>query len=383
MTDQAGVPCTFMRGGTSRGLFFRWEDVPDAPADRDRLLCAAIGSPDPHGRQLDGMGGGISSLSKAMMVRRSRRTGVDVDYLFGQIAVDKPMVDYSGNCGNLSAAVGAFAVDQGLVQLPDGPGVVRMFNENTAKCVDCHLSVNGGRAAVSGTQEIAGVADAGAPIRLDFLDPGGARTGRLYPDQGHTLSFRQSPPGVVAYSMIDAANPCVFVLAPDMGLLASELPDELLDRGDVLGLLERIRRHAGVAMGLAQTEDDVPDSVPKIALVGPPVASETLSGSEIRDGACDVQVRMISMGRPHLAIPLTGAMCAAVAARIPGTVVARYAGKVPAGQPLRIGTPSGVVPALANVVTDWTGPRAEFASVYRTARTLMEGTVMVRRQVLE
>src|SRR5690606_30499232 len=156
--DQAGIRASFLRGGTSKGLFFRWEDLPADAAERDRLLCGALGSPDPNGRQLDGMGGGVSSLSKAMMVRRSGRAGVDVDYLFAQVAVDAASVDYGGNCGNLSAAVGVFAVERGFVQMPDGPARVRMFNENTAKRIDCHLVVRGGRAAVLGNAGIAGVA---------------------------------------------------------------------------------------------------------------------------------------------------------------------------------------------------------------------------------
>jgi len=309
------------------------------------------------------------------IVRRSDRNGVDIDYLFGQIAVDKPLVDYGSNCGNLSAAVGAFAVDQGLVQMHDGPACVRMFNENTSKRIDCRLTVRNGRAAVTGDQDIAGVATTGAPIRLDFLDPSGARTGQLTPEGDIKRFVVRNPPGPMAYSMVDAANPCVFVLALDLGLLGTELPEELEDRGDVLNMLEAIRRQAGVEMGLAEIPEDIPESVPKVALVGQPFDSMTLSGVDIPDDGCDIQVRMISMGKPHLAIPLTGAMCTAVAARIPGTVVAEVARAVPDGQPLRIGTPSGVVPAMAEVDLSGPTPHAISASVYRTARTLMEGTV--------
>ena len=361
--EQIGVLASFMRGGTSKGLFFRWEDLPE---DRDRFLCAVLGSPDPNGRQLDGMGGGISSLSKAMIVRRSDRAGVDVDYLFGQVAVDKPVVDYASNCGNLSAAVGAFAVDQGYVQLPDGPGEVRMFNENTAKRIDCHLEVSDGRAAVRGGQTIAGVAGQGAPIRLDFLDPGGSRTGRLLPSG----AVRDRVDGVAA-SFVDAGNPCIFVPAADLGLSACEAPGEIEAMADVMARLEAVRRALGAATGFGRLPEVVPESAPKIALVGPPASSLTLAGETVVGEDCDLQVRMISMGKPHLAIPLTGALCTAVAAQIPGTVVAD-AVRPGLVAPLRIGTASGVVPAMAEMAE---GPVAVRASVYRTARLLMQGMV--------
>lgn len=365
-----GVPATFMRGGTSKGLFFRWEDMPD---DRDAFLCAAIGSPDPNGRQLDGMGGGISSLSKAMLVRRSDRDGVDVDYLFAQVTVDRPLVDYGGNCGNLSAAVGVFAVNQGYVQLPDGPGVVRMFNENTAKRIDCHLTVRAGRAAVMGDKVIAGVAGQGAAIRLDFLDPASTRTDIL-----HVSSKLDKP--ACRYSFVDAANPCLFVPAADVCVNATELPADLAARTEVLDLLDEIRRAVGVRVGLGSRPQDVPESVPKIAIVGAPAASLTLSGDPIAADDCDVQVRMISMGKPHLAIPLTGAMCTAVAARLASSTVADVARPVEPGVPLRIATPSGVVPAMADVVDGADAPKVISASVYRTARVLMEGTVFAPDQ---
>ncbi len=374
--DLEGVRASFMRGGTSKGLFFHWQDLPD---DRDAFLCAAMGSPDPNGRQLDGMGGGISSLSKAMLVRRSGRVGVDVDYLFAQVEVGAARIDYGGNCGNLSAAVGAFAVDQGLVQLPDGPGVVRMFNENTAKRIDCHLTVRGGRAAVLGDHEIAGVAGQGAAIRLDFRDPGGARTGRLLPTgevsqmlTGPGDGFGGEPGTDVPVSIVDAANPCVFVPAAALGLDAAAMPADL-DAPETQDLLEHLRAAASVAAGLAETPAAAVAgrSVPKIAIVGPPVPSRTLSGTGIDAEACDLQVRMISMGKAHLAIPLTGAMCVAVAARLPGSVVAGCARARGAGEALRIGTASGVVPAMAEMA----GAEAASASVYRTARVLMKGIV--------
>lgn len=374
MADQAGIRASFLRGGTSKGLFFRWEDLPADVAARDRFLCAAIGSPDPNGRQLDGMGGGVSSLSKAMLVRQSSRPGVDVDYLFAQVAVDAPVVDYGGNCGNLSAAVGVFAVDQGLVRLSEGPGRVAMFNENTGKRIDCHLTVRGCRAAVHGDAGIAGVAGQGSAVRLEFLEPGGSRTGRLLaggPRMGVTLADGRT----IDVSFVDAGNPCVFVTAGALGLTGAELPAEIAAMPDVMAALDVVRRTAGVAAGLGDTPQAVPGSVPKVALVGTPASWRTLAGETLPAEDCDVQVRMISMGKPHLAIPLTGALCTAVAARVAGTVVAEVARAVAPGRPLRIGTASGVVPAFSEVADGPDGPHAQSASILRTARTLMEGTV--------
>ena len=375
MTDQIGTQASFMRGGTSKGLFFKWEDVPQDPDQRDAFLCAAIGSPDPYGRQLNGMGGGVSSLSKAMIVRRSDRADTDIDYLFAQIDIESTVVDYDGNCGNLSSAVGMFAVDQGLVQVPDGPTAVRMFNENTEKRIDCHLTVRGGRAAVNGAEKIAGVSGTGSQIRLDFRDPGGTRTGRLLSgDPRYDVELQDGLE--LRPSFVDAGNPCVFVDARDLGLTATELPGDLALRTEVMEALEAIRRGTGHVVGLAETPEAVPASVPKIGIVGPASKSLTIADETIQMTDCDVQVRMISMTQPHLAIPLTAAMCTAVAARIPGTVVEELARPVAAGKPLRIGTASGVVPALAEVETKPDGTfHAVSASVYRTARTLMQGTV--------
>jgi 2-methylaconitate cis-trans-isomerase PrpF len=380
--DQAGIRASFLRGGTSKGLFFRWEDLPADAVERDRFLCAALGSPDPNGRQLDGMGGGISSLSKAMLVRRSAREGVDVDYLFAQVAVDAAFVDYGGNCGNLSAAVGVFAIDQGFVQFPDGPGRVAMFNENTGKRIDCHVTVRGGRAAVAGVAEIAGVAGEGSAIRLEFLEPGGSRTGRLLADGPRSTVPLEDGRHVEA-SFVDAGNPCIFVAAEALGLTGAEMPVEIGAMSRVMAALERVRRAAGVLAGLGDCAEAVPESVPKVALVGPPAPWRTLAGEMLAAGDCDVQVRMISMGKPHLAIPLTGALCTAVAARVSGTVVARLARAVPPGEPLRIGTASGVVPAFADVAETAEGWHARSASILRTARTLMEGTVYAPMHRLE
>lgn len=376
--EQVSLPAVFMRGGTSKGLFFRTEDLPAEREARDRFLLGAIGSPDPNARQLDGMGGGISSLSKAMMVTRSTREGVDVDYDFGQVSVDRALVDYGSNCGNLSSAVGVFAVESGLVRVPDGRAVVRMFNLNTSKRVDCSFEVQGGHARVLGDAAIAGVSGTGAPIRLDFLDPGGAATGRLLPT-GAPVDMLSLPDGTtIAASIVDASNLCVFVRAADLGLSGTELPTELRGRIPLMARMEDIRATAAVAAGLASTPREATrnaQAAPKIALVAAAADAPTLSGQRLRREACGIQVRMLSMGVPHLAIPLTGAMCVGVAARIPGTLVHECADRVAQREALDVGHGSGVLPVWAEVPQTAEGPVARGASVIRTARVLMEGRV--------
>ena len=376
--EQISCPAVFMRGGTSKGLFFRAEDLPSDPAGRDRFILRATGSPDPNGRQLDGMGGGVSSLSKVMIVSRSGREGVDVDYDFGQIAIGEPVIDRKANCGNLSAAVGVFAVEAGLVTPPDGEAVLRMLNVNTQKRVDCVLQIAGGHARVRGDCAIAGVAGTGAPIRLDFLEPGGAGTGALLPT-GAPVDMLELPDGTsVAASIVDATNLCVFVRAADMGLAGTELPTELRSKLPVILRFEAIRGAAAVKAGVAASAEQATrtsPASPKIAMVAAAADAPTLSGEGLRAGDCDIQVRMIAMGAPHLAIQLTGALCAGVAAQVPGTLVQECARPVAAGAAFRVGHGSGVLPVEAVVTQRGDGWFAERASVYRTARVLMEGRV--------
>ena len=384
--EQISCPTVFMRGGTSKGLFFRAEDLPSDPAGRDRFILRATGSPDPNGRQLDGMGGGVSSLSKVMIVSRSGREGVDVDYDFGQIAIGDPVIDRQANCGNLSSAVGVFAVEAGLVTPPDGEAVLRMFNVNTGKRVDCVLQIAGGHARVQGDCAIAGVAGTGAPIRLDFLDPGGAGTGALLPTGAPVDLLELSDGTSVAASIVDATNLCVFVRAADMGLAGTELPSEFRGKLAVISRLEAIRGAAAVKAGVAASVKEATRSSPaspKVAMVAAAADAPTLSGEGLRADECDIQVRMIAMGAPHLAIPLTGALCAGVAAQIAGTLVRECARPVAAGETFRIGHGSGVLPVEAVVRRRRDGWCAERASVTRTARVLMEGRVFAIAGALE
>lgn len=376
---QQSLRATFMRGGTSNALMFHRDALPDDQADWAPIFLAAIGSPDPNGRQLDGMGGGFSSLSKVCVVGPPTRPDADVDYTFAQISVGTPVVDYSANCGNMSSAIGPFALDEGLVPPLNGTeAVVRIHNTNTGKIILSRFPVEDGRAAVDGELVLDGVAGSGAPIRLEFTDPGGARTGRLLPT-GLAADTLEIHGVTVSASMVDAANPCVFVPAAALGLAGTELPDALERDLDVLARLEAIRCRASVAMGLAPDEATAAGifGVPKVAVVAAPCDAPTLSGRVIGAGECDIVVRMISIGQPHRAVPLTGALCLAAACRVPGSVPH---GLMPATQsgPLRIAHPSGIILVDADTEMRPGGVHIRHATVYRTARRLFTGEVYYR-----
>jgi 2-methylaconitate cis-trans-isomerase PrpF len=363
---QRRVRAVFMRGGTSRALFFHEADLPPAGQIRDCVILAALGSPDPYGRQLDGLGGGISSLSKACLIGPSTHPDADVDYTFAQVHVQEPIVDYAGNCGNCSAAVGPFAIDERLVPAVEGETVVRIHNTNTKKLVVAHVPVTGGEAAVRGEFALPGVPGRGARIALDFLDPGGAGTGRLLPSgRAHDLID-----GVPA-SLVDATNPAVFVRAGDLGLSGAESPPAIDADRALTRRLEAIRVAAADRMGIPGSA-----ATPKIAIVAPPLAFTALDATAYGPEEVDLVARVMSMGNCHRAFALTAAMCLAVAARIPGTVV-HECSAAPDDADLRLGHPSGVLPIAAAVSNRAGEPWAERVTVYRTARRLMEGFVRV------
>ncbi|MBY0331858.1 MAG: PrpF family protein [Acetobacteraceae bacterium] len=375
--SQAFIPAVFMRGGSSKGVFLHARDVPGDRAALDPLLLAVLGSPDPYGRQLDGMGGGISSLSKAVIIGPPTRADADVDYTFAQVAVDRPVVDWKGNCGNLSAAVGPFAVDEGLVRAADGEALVRIHQVNTRKLIHARFPVQGDRAVVQGDFAIAGVAGTGARIRLDFLDPGGTQTPHLLPTGNAADTLDIPGHGPLRATLVDAANPAVFIDAADLGLTGGELPEEIEARADLLALLDRIRRIAGVTMGLGATPDRVGLASPRVALVAPPLAARTLDGRVLDPAAHDITVRMLSMERPHRAVPMTGAMGLAVACRIAGSVPHALMRQGPRVEEIRVGHASGIVAVGAEVRQANTGWHAESAVVFRTARRLMQGQVAI------
>ncbi|MCD6674178.1 MAG: PrpF family protein [Burkholderiaceae bacterium] len=372
------IPAVFMRGGTSKGVIFRRSDLPADRSSWDPLFLSLMGSPDPYGRQLDGMGGGVSSLSKVCVVAPPSHPDADVDYTFAQVMVGEARVDYSGNCGNMSSAIGPYAVAEKIVEAADGEAVVRIFNTNTRKLIHATFEVRDGQPVRNGTLRIPGVSGTGAPVRLDFLEPGGATTGRLLPT-GNAVDVLDVPGfGSIQASMVDAANACVFVEAASLGLSGIEMPSRIAEQRQLCQLLEEIRASASVAMGITPNREAAHARrlVPFVGFVAGPMSSATLSGEQIGPDDVDLTVRMISNGQPHLALPLTASLCTAVAARIPGTLVNRLTRPVPGQGALRIGMPSGVLTVDAEAGRDRTGaPVAIRGSFFRTARRLFDGHV--------
>jgi 2-methylaconitate isomerase len=382
---QIRIPAALMRGGTSKGLFFRGETLPADPERRDRILLRAIGSPDPYRKQIDGLGGATSSTSKVVIVSRSTRPDCEVDYLFGAVAIDAPVIDWSGSCGNLVAAVGPFAIEEGLIAPSDGTTVVRIWQVNTAKRIVAHVPTLDGAPLVAGDCRMDGVPFSGAEIRVEFFDPGGAGGGKLLPTGRVTDRLHVPGVGAVEASLVDAGNPTVFVRASDLGLTATELAQAIDADRALLARLEAIRAAGAVAMGLAASPDEATakrPATPKIAFVAPPASYETSTGERLSADEIDVTARILSMGRLHHAFTGTGSVAAAVAAALPSSVVAQVARPTPAGEPIRIGHPAGRLEVGATVVRQGAEWIAEKAIMRRTARRLMEGSVLVPPEVL-
>jgi 2-methylaconitate isomerase len=379
--SQRFVPCVFYRGGTSKGMFFHPRDLPADRAAIDRVLLAAIGSPDPYERQLNGMGGGLSSLSKAVIIGPSTHPDADVDYTFIQLAVDEAVADWSNNCGNLSSAVGHFAVDEGLVTAKDGEAFMRIHQTNTKKLIHSRFMVRGGKAETSGDYVIAGVAGGGSRIRLDFLDPAGAVTGKLLPT-GNAVDMLDIGGGErVEATLIDATSPIVYVDVASVGLDGSESPDQIEAAPGVMAKLDRIRRAGGIAMGLAASPDKIGLQTPRVAMVAAPKAFRSLDGETVAGDAFDIATRMISMGRAHRAIPGTGGLNLGVATQVAGTIPNRLSRPANAAGEVRVANPSGLVSVGAVVRQDKGAWVAESAVLFRTARRLMQGEVAVPADV--
>ena len=378
---QVKIPAVFMRGGTSKAIVFKQQDL---PADRslwDDIFLAAIGSPDPSGRQLDGMGGGVSSLSKICIVGPASRPDADIDYTFAQVLVKEKRVDYSGNCGNMSSAMGPFALDEGFVGAGGSEAVVRIHNTNTKKIIRSRFAVDEGLAAVDGELVIPGVSGTGAPVRLEFLNPGGATTGKLLPT-GNVLDVLDVPGiGRIEASLVDAANACAFVRAADVGLSGIEMPEALDADRAIMEKLGAIRLAASVAMGIAKDNAGAAKitTVPFIGFVSAPQDAKILTGESIRADSIDLTGRIVSSGQTHRALPLTASLCMAVAARLEGSVVNHLVRAGSGGDaPIRIGMPSGVLVVAATVKREQGQWIAEQGAFYRTARRLFEGAVYVR-----
>jgi len=385
LAPQIRIPATYLRGGTSKGVFFKLEDLPEpaqqpGPA-RDALLLRVLGSPDPYGKQIDGLGNASSSTSKAVILSRSTRPGHDVDYLFGQVAVDQPLVDWSGNCGNLSAAVGPCAIHMGLIdaaRIPQsGSLAVRIWQANIGKTIVAHVPMAHGQVQETGDFELDGVTFAAAEVALEFMDPA-AEEGAMFPT-GNVVDTLEVPGvGRFAATLINAGIPTVFLNAQDIGYTGTELQGDINPDPAALARFEAIRAHGAVKMGLIQNlgEAATRQHTPKIAFVAPPASYTASSGKAIDAQDIDLLVRALSMGQLHHAMMGTAAVAIGTAAAIPGTLVHRAAGGG-ARNAVRFGHPSGTlrVGAEAALVNgQWQVTKALMS---RSARILMEGWVRV------
>ncbi len=382
-----------MRGGTSKGVFFKLQDLPEAARQlsptRDALLLRVLGSPDPYGKQIDGLGNASSSTSKAVILSRSTRPGHDVDYLFGQVSIDQPVVDWSGNCGNLSAAVGPCAIHMGLIdpaRMPqNGSATVRIWQANIGKTIVAHVPITDGQVQETGDFELDGVTFPAAEVQLEFLDPAdaGEEGGAMFPTGNVVDDLHVPGVGTFQATLINAGIPTIFLNAQDLGYTGCELQGAINGDNAALARFEAIRAHGAVRMGLIRdvAEAAARQHTPKIAFVGPPAGYTASSGKRVEAHDVDLLVRALSMGQLHHAMMGTAAVAIGTAAAVPGTLVNLAAGGG-ARQAVRFGHPSGTlrVGAEARLVDDqWTVTKALMS---RSARILMEGWVRVPGEVL-
>ena len=396
---QIRIPATYMRGGTSKGVFFRLEDLPDTarvpgPA-RDRLFQRVIGSPDAYGKQIDGMGGATSSTSKCVILSPSERPGHDVDYLYGQVSIDADFVDWSGNCGNLSTAAGAFAIHAGYVDAgPDGVRTVRIWQANIGKTIIAHVPVEGGAVRETGDFELDGVTFPAAEIVLEFIDPSDEGEGGddgaagMFPT-GNRVDELEVPEELVAggrlkATLINAGIPTLFVNAADLGYTGVELQDAINGDAAALKRFEALRAIGAVRMGLIDTVEGAArrQHTPKIAFVAPPADHLVSSGRRIAASDIDLLVRALSMGKLHHAMMGTASVAIAAAAAVPGTLVNLAAGGG-ARSAVRFGHPSGVLRVGAEAIEQDGGWVVSKAVMSRSARRLMEGVVLIPADVIE
>lgn len=384
-TPQIRIPATYMRGGTSKGVFFRLQDLPEAcqvPCEaRDKLLLRVIGSPDPYQKQIDGMGGATSSTSKTVILAAPTQPDHDVDYLFGQVSIDKPFVDWSGNCGNLTAAVGAFAINGGFVardRIPEnGTATVRIWQANIRKTIVARIPITNGEVQETGDFELDGVTFPAAEVQVEFMDPADGE-GAMFPTGNLVDNLEVPGIGTLKATMINAGIPTIFLNAEDIGYKGTELQDDINSNPEALAMFETIRAHGAVKMGLIQQVEEAASRqhTPKVAFVAKPSEYLSSSGKTIGAGDVDVLVRALSMGKLHHAMMGTAAVAIATAAAVPGTLVNQAAGGGDRTS-VTFGHPSGTLQVgaeAARVNGQWTATKAIMS---RSARVLMEGWVRV------
>ena len=391
---QIKIPATYMRGGTSKGVFFKLDDLPEAAQQagrvRDQLLLRVIGSPDPYAKQIDGMGGATSSTSKTVILAKSQQPEHDVDYLFGQVSIDQPFVDWSGNCGNLTAAVGSFAISNGLVdaaRIPEnGICTVRIWQVNIQKTIIAHVPITQGQVQETGDFELDGVTFPAAEVQIEFLDPAddGEDGGAMFPT-GNLVDTLEVPEiGRFQATFINAGIPTIFLNAEDIGYTGSELQDAINGDAKALARFETIRAHGAKQMGLIQdiSEAASRQHTPKIAFVSKPKQYVSSSGKTITEQDTDLLVRALSMGKLHHAMMGTAAVAIGTAAAIPGTLVNLAAGGG-AREAVRFGHPSGTLRVGAQAIQEngqWVVKKAVMS---RSARVLMEGWVRIPAESLD
>ncbi len=387
-TPQIKIPATYMRGGTSKGVFFKLTDLPKAAQEagqaRDDLLLRVIGSPDPYGKQTDGMGGATSSTSKTVILSKSQQANHDVDYLFGQVAIDKPFVDFSGNCGNLTAAVGSFAITNGLVdpsRIPEnGIAVVRIWQANIKKTIIAHVPITNGRVQETGDFELDGVTFPAAEVKIEFIDPS-AGDAAMFPT-GNVVDDLDVPGvGTFKATMINAGIPTIFLNAKDLGYNGTELQTDINGDSKALEMFETIRAYGAVKMGLI---DDINQAVkrqhtPKVAFIAKPQSYTASSGKIVNNSDIELNVRALSMGLLHHAMMGTAAVAIATASAIPGTLLNEAAGGGKR-QSLTFGHPSGTLTVGAEVSQNGKEWNADKVIMSRSARVLMDGYVHIPDQ---
>jgi len=382
---QIKIPATYIRGGTSKGVFFNLQDLPKSAqvpgAARDALLLRVIGSPDPYGKHTDGMGGATSSTSKTVILSKSGQPDHDVDYLFGQVSIDKPFVDWSGNCGNLTAAVGAFAISSGLVdasRIPqNGVAIIRIWQANISKTIIAHVPITDGAVQETGDFELDGVTFPAAEVQVEFMDPADG-DGAMFPTGNLVDDLEVPGVGTLKATMINAGIPTIFVNAEDIGYTGAELQEAINGDDKALAMFETIRAHGAIRMGLIQHVDEAAarQHTPKVAFVAKSANYTSSSGKQVTTDDVDLLVRALSMGKLHHAMMGTAAVAIGTAAAIPGTLVNLAAGGGERSA-VRFGHPSGTlrVGAQANQVDgEWNVVKAIMS---RSARVLMEGWVRI------
>ena len=376
--SQKWIKATYYRGGTSKGVFFQKKDLPTSDQNKlNELFLKVIGSPDTNQRQLNGMGGGVSSVSKCVIISPSERDDADIDYNFIQIAIDKPIAEWNNNCGNLSGAVGPYAVQEGIIKPKEGENLVRIYQVNTDKIIHSTFQVKDGKPLIEGDYSIAGVHGAGSKVRLDYIEPGGSGTGKLLPTGNVIDEIEIKDYGKIKVSIVDAATPLVYLLAEDIGLKGTETPDELDAKTDKMNLIQKIRRKSAHIIGLSNSENEAPMNTPRIGIVTSPKDYVSLDKTKISSNDQDITTRMFSMEKTHKAIMGTAGVNIGVAAAIDGTIPNKVKRKNSDPLELRAGNPSGIMTAGAIKKNKNGKPFAKSAIFFRTFRPLMRGEVLV------